>query len=59
MPPPREDHREVVLIRGCDDLGISDGAAWLNDGFGPGRRNGIKTIPERKEGVRRRDRPCE
>jgi len=51
MPPPREDHREVVIVRGRNDLGVPDRAAWLNDGFGPGRCNGIKTVPERKEGV--------
>jgi|GEM_PF-7020166 len=53
MPDAREDHRQPVLIGGCDDLFVAHGAAGLNDGNRARGGQYVHAVAEGKEGVRR------
>jgi hypothetical protein len=46
-----QDHRHAVLIRGGDDLGISDRSSGLDNGGHSRPRGGIHPIAERKERI--------
>ena len=47
-----EDHRDAVIVCGGDHLSVTNGAARLHDGRGPGGDNRIESVAERKKGIR-------
>ena len=56
VPAAGEDHREVVLVGGGDDLGVALRAARLDHRGRPGGGYRVEPVAEREEGVRRRHR---
>src|SRR5688572_31231437 len=59
VPPPGEDHRKAVFIRGRNHLRIFHRAARLHDRAGAGGGHRIKAVAEREECIRSRNRALE
>src|SRR5258705_8290348 len=57
LPRAREDHRQSMLVGGCDHLGVLYGTARLNDSDDPGRRSFVHPVRKRKEGIARHHGP--
>src|SRR5437660_9331450 len=53
LPHAREHHREPVLVRGRDHLGVVHGAAGLDDRRDAGSCRFVDAVAEREEGVAR------